>query len=93
MSRVKGTSKHGRAAELMRKLKYEHDFDAAEEMVKIFRTGKLRPMEKFKVAAEIASYQYPKLKAMELKADAGEMITFNIDLTGVATKGETTDAA
>lgn len=81
----KGNSKHGRSAELMRKLKYELSFDAAEELVRLYRLSKKLP-EKIKIAESMMSYQYPKLKAMELAAAQGDSVTFNIDLSGNGNK-------
>ncbi len=83
--KVTGNSKHGRSAELMRKLRYELDFDAAEELVRLYRLSKKLP-EKIKIAESMMSYQYPKLKAMELAAAQGDSVTFNIDLSGNGNK-------
>lgn len=88
---VSGRGKHGRSAELMRQLKYELDFDAAAELVKIYRTQGVRMNEKIKIAQELMSYQYPKLKAVELAAKQGEAVVFNIDLSGVAKPQQETE--
>lgn len=80
---VKGTSKHGRSADLMRKLQYDLNFDAAEELVKLYRNSKMDLSGKMRIAETMMKYQYPALKAHELKANQGELITFNIDLSGV----------
>lgn len=83
-NRVAGTSKHGRSAELMRQLKYELDFDAAQELVKLYRNTGAKFGDKIKIAQELMGYQYPKLKAIELAARQGEAVVFNIDLSGAA---------
>lgn len=80
--KVSGTSKKGRSAELMRKLKYELDFDALEELIKMYRGKGSKPSDKMKIALELMSYQYPKIKAVELTHNAGENVVFNIDISG-----------
>lgn len=90
---VKGNQKKGRSADLMRKLKYELEFDAAEELVRLFRNRKVKVNDKIRIAQELMSYQYPKLKSMELKSNAGELIQFNIDLSGKKVNKESSNEA
>ncbi len=66
--------------DLIRRLQYEFTFDPLDELIKLYRSKMTGPAEKMKIVTEIMSYCYPKLKAVEVKQDKGEIITVNVQL-------------
>lgn len=64
--------------ELIRRLRYEFGYDPIKELVSLARSVKTNSSEKIKIASELLSYYQPKVKAMELNPNAGEVINVNI---------------
>lgn len=64
--------------ELLRRLKFEFDYDPLSELISIARADDTTNQEKIRIAQEILGYYQPKVKAISLNPNAGETISLNI---------------
>lgn len=82
MNKVIGNQKHGRAAELLRRLEKELHYDPVKELVSIAQRSGTNTATKVAIAKEIMKYRYPMLKAVEIDAQVKAPVIFNMDLSG-----------
>ena len=58
-----------------------------KELVELAKSAKTNSSEKIKIASELLSYYQPKVKAVELNPNAGEVIKVNISFPEETPKG------
>ena len=73
--------------ELLRRLRLELKYDPVKELVELAKSAKTNSSEKIKIASELLSYYQPKVKAVELNPNAGEVIKVNISFPEETPKG------
>lgn len=82
--RVKGNQKHGAAADLMRKLEYDLEYDPLVELVSLIRdnANTMELKELIKINEILMQYRYPKLQAIKVEQEQQNTVTINLDLSG-----------
>lgn len=68
----------GKADNLLRQLRYGLGFDPLAELVGLYRELDTSTAERIRIASELLSYTHPKMKAVQVNPEQGEVITINV---------------
>lgn len=79
---VKGTSAAARSADLMRRLKFELDYDPLVELIQLSRKHGTKDEFRKAIHCSLMPYAYPTIKAVDIDLGNQQPIVLNLDLSG-----------
>lgn len=68
----------GKADNLLRQMRYGLGYDPLTELVGLARSKDTTNTEKIRIATELLGYTHPKMKAIQVNPDMGEVININV---------------